>query len=164
MIRRETGGKLSAEFSQDSKLLLESQQSAIQQAGELAEKLRDAKSKASLEQATQFMKEAETQAQRGCEIDLDRRTHPALAAEQAAYQALLKLRAREFEVTRSRSRQRGQQGGQASGGSPSQQQLQQLELANDENRYEEQSTARGSVATGARTSARPAKSSAGSAS
>lgn len=142
VIRRETGGKLSAEFSQDSKLLLESQQSAIQQAGELAEKLRDAKSKASLEQATQFMKDAEKQLTEAVKSTSIAAHTPALAAEQAAYQALLKLRAREFEVTRSRSRQRGQQGGQASGGSPSQQQLQQLELANDENRYEEQSTAR----------------------
>ena len=66
--------------------------------------------------------------------------HPALAAEQAAYQALLKLRAREFQVIRNNSRQR--QGGGGSGGSPSQRQLDQLELSNDENRFEEQQPAR----------------------
>lgn len=142
VIRRETGAKRSTEFSQDSKLLLESQQSAIKQAGELAEKLRDPKSKASLEQATRFMKDAEKQLAEAVKSTSIAAHTPALAAEQAAYQALLKLRAREFEVTRSRSRQRNQQGGQASAGSPSQQQLQQLELSNEENRYEEQSTAR----------------------
>ncbi|SIO41371.1 hypothetical protein SAMN05444166_4502 [Singulisphaera sp. GP187] len=142
VIRRETGAKRSAEFAADSKLLLESQQSAIAQATELAEKLRDPKSKANLEQATRFMKDAETQLSEAVKSTSIAAHTPALAAEQAAYQALLKLRAREFEVTRSRSRQRSQQGGQASAGSPSQQQLQQLELSNDENRYEEQSAAR----------------------
>ena len=39
--------------------------------------------------------------------------NPALAAEQAAYQALLKLRAREFQVIRNNSR-RQQQGGRGS--------------------------------------------------
>ena len=41
--------------------------------------------------------------------------NPALAAEQAAYQALLKLRAREFQVIRNNSR-RQQQSGRSSGG------------------------------------------------
>lgn len=141
VIRREIGAKRTAEFDQDSKLLLESQQSAIEQAGELAEKLRDPKSKASLEQATRFMKDAEKQLAEAVKSSSIAAHTPALAAEQAAYQALLKLRAREFEVTRSRSRQQSQ-GGQASAGGPSQQQLQQLELSNEENRYEEQSTAR----------------------
>ena len=53
---------------------------------------------------------------------------------------MLKLRAREFEVVRSNSRQRSRGG--ASGGSASQRQLEQLELTNEENRYEEQSRAR----------------------
>ncbi|OYV85985.1 MAG: hypothetical protein B7Z73_12550, partial [Planctomycetia bacterium 21-64-5] len=59
-------------------------------------------------------------------------------AEQAAYSALLKLRAREHSVIRS---QRQQGGGMAGGSNRSQQQLQQLELKNDENRYETQRTA-----------------------
>ena len=67
--------------------------------------------------------------------------NPALAAEQAAYQALLKLRAREFEVIRRNSRQQ-RQGGRNSGGNRSRRQLQQLELTDEENRYEDQRTAR----------------------
>ena len=66
--------------------------------------------------------------------------NPALAAEQAAYQALLKLRAREFEVIRRNSpttAKRSQLRRQ-----PSRRQLQQLELTDEENRYEDQRTAR----------------------
>ena len=56
----------------------------------------------------------------------------ALAAEQAAYQALLKATPREYRMTRSRNR--GQSGN--SSGQPSQQELNQLELNKEENRYE----------------------------
>ena len=69
--------------------------------------------------------------------------HPALAAEQASYQALLKLRAREHRVVRS-SRQPNQQrpASSASGSqSRAQQQLEQLELTDEEDRYETQSEA-----------------------
>ena len=65
--------------------------------------------------------------------------HPALVAEQVAYQALLKLRAREFEVIRNHSRQRSSRG---SGAAAFQRQLDQLELTNREDRFEEQSRAR----------------------
>jgi len=57
---------------------------------------------------------------------------PALAAEQSAYQELLKLRQREHQVGQS-------QGGGSSGGgrsARSERQLQQLELTQRENRYE----------------------------
>ena len=67
--------------------------------------------------------------------------HPALVAEQVAYQALLKLRAREFEVVRNNSRQR-QRGSRGSGAAALQRQLNQLELTNKEDRFEEQSRAR----------------------
>ena len=58
-----------------------------------------------------------------------------MASQQAAYQALLKLRAREHNVVRG-SQQRGGSEGGSSG--RAQQQLQQLELQDDENRYETQ--------------------------
>ena len=56
----------------------------------------------------------------------------ALAAEQAAYQALLKLQEREYSVSRSQSRQRAQSGRQQQ----MQRQLDQLDLSREENRYE----------------------------
>jgi hypothetical protein len=64
----------------------------------------------------------------------------AFAAEQAAYQALLKLQEREYAVTRNRNRQ-----GRQAGNSRQQQmqrQLDQLELTREENRYETESRAR----------------------
>lgn len=57
----------------------------------------------------------------------------ALAAEQSAYQALLKLRERENQVTRSQNSQ-----GQASSGQQRQNQIDELELQQAENRYETQ--------------------------
>jgi hypothetical protein len=62
----------------------------------------------------------------------------ALAAEQSAYQALLKLQTRETSVTRSRSRSRGQGGGDQG----NQQQIDGLDLAQSENRYETQKQAK----------------------
>ena len=62
----------------------------------------------------------------------------ALAAEQAAYQSLLKLQEREFSVSRSRNRQRSQSGRQQQ----MQRQLEQLDLTRDEDRYETEQQAR----------------------
>ncbi|MFI5455503.1 MAG: hypothetical protein ACHRXM_08630 [Isosphaerales bacterium] len=140
LIRRETRAEPSAKLAEDGKVLAESQHSAIEKAGQLAGRLQDAASKASLEQATRFMKDAEKQLTEVAEKSLIAALNPALAVEQAAYQALLKLRAREFQVIRGNSRQR--QSGRSSAGGPSQRQLQQLELTAEENRYEEQRTAR----------------------
>jgi len=138
VIRRETGAKPTDAFAEDVKLLRESQQSAIEQAGAMSRQLRDEGSKKHLEAAVKAMGEAVQQlAAAGTGVD-PAALKPALASEQAAYQALLKLRAREFQVSRSRSR--SQSGRQA--GSPSQRQLDQLELSEDENRFEEQRQAR----------------------
>ena len=62
----------------------------------LGERLRDRVSKANLEQASQFMKEAETHLDEGVQNARLPALTPALVSEQAAYQALLRLRAREF--------------------------------------------------------------------
>ncbi len=141
LIRRETRPKPSEQFAEDSKLIKESQHTVLEQADELAERLQDSVSKKNLEQAQRFMKEAEKHLTETTEKLSIPTLRPALASEQAAYQALLKLRAREFEVIRNNSRQR-QQGGRSANGGPSQRQLNQLELSNEENRYEEQRSAR----------------------
>ena len=60
----------------------------------------------------------------------------AIAAEQAAYQALLKAMPREFRVSRSRNGQRGQRGGGSQSGQPGEDELNQLELTDEQNRYE----------------------------
>ncbi len=61
LIRRETGAKPSEKFAEDGKVLAESQHRRSSRPASLAERLRDAASKASLEQATRFMKDAEKQ-------------------------------------------------------------------------------------------------------
>ncbi len=140
LMRRELGAKPTDKLAGDAKTLQESQHAAIEQAGQMGQRLRDAKSKEDLNLAVSSMKEAEkllTEAEKPAIAPLS----PALAAEQAAYQALLKLRAREFEVTRSNRRQRQSRSASASN-RMSDRQLQQLELSNDENRYEEQRSAR----------------------
>lgn len=139
LIRRETGKEPTAAFADDSVAVHDGQQAAFDKLAELGEQLSDLQSKEYLEQTQQFMERALELLGKAAENDLTA-IRPALSPEQAAYQALLKLRAREFNVTRQQAGQ--QSSGSASGaGSASQQQLQQLELSNDENRYETQSRA-----------------------
>jgi hypothetical protein len=62
---------------------------------------------------------------------------PALTAEQKSYQALLRLQAHEFEVSRQNQRQSSsQQSRQQRGGQRAQSQLNQLDLKEQKNRYE----------------------------
>jgi hypothetical protein len=123
----------------DVKTLHESQTDARGQAEALGEDLQDPRSLEFLKTVLQHMDQALEQLQKGVDGPSIDALQPALAAEQAAYQALLKLRAREHSVVR--GQQRGGGGGGGGGGNRSQQQLNQLELANNENRYEQQRTA-----------------------
>lgn len=138
LIRRETGSTPTDKFADDVKLVRESQQAVIEKAEALGEKIQNPASAEHLRQAIQLMTTAEKQLAEGTVPGLP----AALASEQAAYQALLKLRAREFEVTRQNSRQRQQGNRGANSRSPSQRQLNQLDLTDEQNRYETQSAAR----------------------
>ncbi len=120
--------------TQDAGVVLESQQQALLQAESGAAEAFDPGQQALWRAVTQNMKSAQAQlelAAKGANT-----FGPALAAEQSAYQALLKLEARETSVTR--GGQRGQQGG----GGRNQRQIDQLDLAQAENRYETQRQAR----------------------
>ncbi|HWB09443.1 MAG TPA: hypothetical protein VG826_09475 [Pirellulales bacterium] len=137
LVRRELPAEPSNAFGGDVQLIHDSQAEAQEQAESLAEELSDPQSKAYAGEVTRAMQQA---------LDLLRAAHEgpaveplrsALVPEEAAYEALLKLRAREHNVIRS---QRGG-GGRGGAAGRSQQQLQQLELKNDENRYENQRTA-----------------------
>jgi len=117
----------------DSAVLSESQEEALNQAKELALRQEDPRTAAlwraavqDMEKALARLKEAEKSPAAYSE---------ALAAEQSAYQSLLKLQEHEFQVSRSRQRSQGQQGGQQG---QMQQQLEQMELTQTENRYETQ--------------------------
>ncbi len=131
LIRRETGPQPTNEFDADSLVVVESQQKAIQMADDLAQKIRDPQSRQYLATAREHMRQALKQLTTANAIpDVDA-LRPALASERAAYEALLKLRARQHLVVKEKG----------SGKKPKtpqdlQQQLDQLELKKSDDRYE----------------------------
>jgi len=124
--------KKTGKLADDLRVIHESQASVIEQAEKMAGKLRDAQSKQHLASALALMQEALDELEAARAESGGDALEQALSPERAAYQALLKLRAREHRVMR--GSQQGGGGGGASG--RSQQQLEQLELDNSENRYE----------------------------
>ncbi len=141
IVRRETHDKPTEKFADDVGLVLESQISALEQTKELAENLQDAQSQTYVDAVQQHMQETIVELGASREQASPEKLEPALASAQSAYQALLKLRAREHEVVRSQQQQSSSQSSSSSSSSRSQQQLQQLELNDDDNRYETQQTA-----------------------
>ncbi len=140
MIRRETSAEVSPSFAKDAQLLVDSQKSALEQAEELAKKIEDAKSKAFVAKVIQEMTLSSTTLELAVAESSAEPLRPALSHEQAAYQALLKLRAREHKVTQ-QQQQGGKPGQQKQANSRSQKQLNQLELNNKQNRYESEKQA-----------------------
>ncbi|NQV27977.1 MAG: hypothetical protein HQ518_26810 [Rhodopirellula sp.] len=132
IIRRETRDEVSPAFADDVTLLVESQQEAISQMNELIEELEDAQSKMYAADVVEAMKTAVVRLVETHEKMKSDLLTPALTAERAAYQGLLKLRAREHQVTQQQSSPSKSSGSK----SASQQQLDQLELDNKKNRYE----------------------------
>jgi hypothetical protein len=139
VIRDQQDAQVSETFVTDTELLAESQEQAIELASELASATEDEQSKQLVETLTEQMQTAVKQLRQATAQVSKSPLTPALNAEQAAYQTLLRLRAREFEVSQSQ-RQQSQSSSSASA-QRRQQQLDQLELENDENRYETQSQA-----------------------
>ena len=139
MIRDLSGGKAPKNVREDLEVVRDGQAEAIAKAIEMKAELQDAEAARHLGRAMKSMDES---------LELltvaataDEPVDPlskALAIEQSAYQALLKLRAIEHEVTRGRQSRQG--GGQ--GGNRSRQQLDQLELQQEDRRYETESQAR----------------------
>jgi hypothetical protein len=125
--------KSSGNYAEDAKVVRDSQEHAIELAQALAEKAQDPKSAAAIEAAIKEMERAVALLEAA--KDSPEKLGAALAAEQAAYASLLKLAAREFNV----SRQKGQKSGQKSASQQSRQrQLDQLDLKMSENKYEQQ--------------------------
>jgi len=139
LVRRENAAEPTVDFTKDSGLVRDSQQSAVTRAAAAAQDIEDPQALAHMESAQAHMKDALRKLTTATEGPDAAPLKPALVEEQAAYQDLLKLRARQFQVVRGNRSQRGQS---ARGGSQSQRQLNQLELSADENRYETQSRAR----------------------
>lgn len=130
--RRATGKSPTPKFKPDAVTLKESQENALEQVRSRLEKLEDPQAKALLETVEKEMARAVQQLTAAADGNSPKTLPPALAAEQLAYQALLRLAAREVQVTRAQSGQSGQSGR----GQRAQRQLDQLDLKQAQNRYE----------------------------
>jgi hypothetical protein len=122
-------------YAEDAKVVSDAQAQALAQAEETAEEARSPRQQALWKTVTQEMEKAIEKLK-----DAAKEPAPlaqALPAEQAAYQALLKLQARETNVTR-----RNSKGGGGGGGGANQRQIDQLDLKQSENRYETQRQAK----------------------
>ena len=139
LIRREVAVTLSAEFSRDVDAVVEAQQDAVNRVEELGSRVQDEQSVQFVERAEQGMRTAAESLQQAVRDGSVQPLSVALQNQQVAYQALLGLRAREFQV--SRANQPAASSSSSASQQRRQQQLQQLELKNDENRYETQSKA-----------------------
>ena len=138
LIRRETASQPSAAFAEDVKQVRESQGSALNQATELGENVRDVESQAHLLSLLEAMQQAVTHLDAARDKSTLAELPLALAAEQSAYQGLLKLRAREHEVVRQQQSSSASRSSQSQRSEQQRQQMQQLDLQNEENRYETQ--------------------------
>jgi hypothetical protein len=139
LIRREVGSTLTDDFASDAEQIQLSQAAAREQATALAERVTDEQSQEHVEAVLRHMQTAADHLQEAFQTPSTEQLQPALAAEQAAYQSLLRLRAREHEVVRQeqqQSQQSSQQQQSQSRSQQQQQQLQQLDLREEENRYE----------------------------
>lgn len=127
-LQRRPGSKTA--YTADATVVRESQEKALSQAEEERDDPNNGSRSTEWRAVTKAMESAITHLTEAS--DGPAALAPALVAEQAAYQALLKMQARETSVSRSRNR------GQGSGESASQRQLDQLDLKKAEDRYETQ--------------------------
>jgi hypothetical protein len=117
-----------ADYSSDLTVVHDAQEEALQQAREMLAQGENLRSGPALETAIKEMERAQA-ALEGAKKSPDK-LPAAIAAEEAAYQALLKVMPREYRMTRSRS---GSQSGQSEA---QRRQMDQLEMPKEENRYE----------------------------
>lgn len=130
--RRETGKTPTENFKQDTGTVKESQENALDQVRSRMEAGDDPRAKALLATVEQAMTKAAGHLTEAADDNSPKALPLALSSEQSAYQALLRLSAREIQVSQG---QPGQQG-QSSRGQRAQRQLNQLDLRQSQNRYE----------------------------
>jgi hypothetical protein len=117
-------------YEDDAAVVLDSQQQALEQAKDALQRQRDPQSAGLWQKAVTEMELALARLQQATNSPATLKD--ALAAEQAAYQALIQLQAHEYQVSRSRNR------GQSGRNQQMQRQLEELDLTETENRYENQ--------------------------
>ena len=129
----------SQEFLEKVQVVEDSQQQAIEQSEKLKEDLQSPESLQDLLQLQANMGEALRELQ---SIEADSESiglRDAIKSMRAAYEGLLRLRAREHEVAQNQQQQSQNQRSQSSSQRNRQQQIEQLQLEQDPSRYEEES-------------------------
>jgi hypothetical protein len=128
--RQETGKSPTPQYKKDATVIEESQNKALEQLGQLKQRIQDPQMQTFAEQAEKEMEKAAEHLSSAAGKNSVEPLPNALTAEQSAYQALLRLQAKEYQVSQNRSRSR-------SGASQrAQRELDQLELKQAEDRYE----------------------------
>jgi hypothetical protein len=117
-------------YASDIDIVLDAQRQALEQARGVLDQEENASIRSALQTAIKEMEHSQTALEQAKKTP--KNLPAAIAAEQAAYQALLKATPREYRMSRSRSR--GQGGGGS--GQPNQQEMDQLELTGEDKRYE----------------------------
>jgi hypothetical protein len=135
--RTESKEKPSAKFKDDATVVRNSQDKALLQAEAMSEKVADPRLKALTDAAAEEMRKALDKLSDAVSKKSPEPLPQALSAERAAYQALLRLQAKEYSV----SRQRQQGGGGGGAQQRAQRQLDELDLKDDNDRYEKQTQA-----------------------
>ena len=115
-------------YTSDILVVRDAQEGALKQAQEMLEKSESPGDRNALETAIKEMERAQTALDQSKKAP--EKLPAAIAAQQAAYQALLKLIPREHRVSQSKSR------GKGAGQQANERQLDQLEMKQEENRYE----------------------------
>jgi hypothetical protein len=121
-------------YEEDATVVRDSQEDALKQVEAASRRQQDARTAALWSAAKKEMEAALSRLEKATNSPAS--LPEALAAEQAAYQALLKLQQHEYQVMRNRNRSQG--GGGGSREQQMQQQLEQMDLTQSENRYETQ--------------------------
>jgi hypothetical protein len=120
-------------YADDATVVRDSQEDALKQAEAASRRQQDARAAALWSAAKKEMEAALSRLEKA--TNSPAALPEALAAEQAAYQALLKLQQHEYQVMRNRNRS---QGGGSSREQQMQRQLDQMDLTQSDNRYETQ--------------------------
>lgn len=120
----------------DTGVIRDSQSAALDMGEKAMEKLKDEQMVAALKAAMGHMTTARQKLASAAESHKTSDLASAVPPEQAAYQSLLKLRAREHQITRSKSKSKSMARNQRQ-----QQELDQLELKKEDRRYETETEA-----------------------
>jgi len=134
LTREINAGKKMAEVKEDVSVVKDSQLIAVLKVDEALEKVDDKEIQAHLTEAKEHMNEAVTVLEKGLAVDDASSVEKAMTPERQAYEALLRAQSREHNVSRAKNPSQGK-------GQPQEQQLMQLEMKQEDQRYEEQSQA-----------------------